>query len=163
MHHGPRHWARWRIEEDLETTKDLGLDHYEGRTSVGWYRHITLVLLASAFLVSICVQDGLQPVRAPQQDEVISPLAPALIALTPSEVQHLLARLIWPLPASVPLVCGWSRFRASEDLDAEAQAAGRAREPLPPPARDAGRQGAEETNDVKRLISPLRGRRRRGQ
>ena len=55
------------------------------------------------------------------------------------------------------------RPRASEDLDAEAQAAGRAREPLPPPARDAGRQGAEETNDVKRLISPLRGRRRRGQ
>ena len=31
------------------------------------------------------------------------------------------------------------------------------------PARDAGRQGAEETDDVKRLISPLRGRRRRGQ
>ncbi len=103
--------ARWRIEEDLEATKDLGLDHYEGRSYLGWYRHITLVLLAYAFLVGICVQDGLQPVRAPQQDEVISPLAPALSALTPSEVQHLLARLIWPLPASVPLVCAWSRFR----------------------------------------------------
>ena len=103
--------ARWRIEEDLEASKDLGLDQYEVRSYVGWYRHITLVLLASAFLVGICVQDGLQPVRAPQQDEVISPLAPALSALTPSEVQHLLARLIWPLPASVPLVCAWSRFR----------------------------------------------------
>jgi SRSO17 transposase len=103
--------ARWHIEEDLETTKDLGLAHYEVRSSVGWYRHITLVLLASAFLVGICVQDGLQPVRAPQQDEVISPLAPALIALTPSEVQHLLARLIWTLPASAPLVCAWSHFR----------------------------------------------------
>ena len=103
--------ARWRIEEDLEATKDLGLDHYEGRSYVGWYRHITLVLLAYAFLVGICVQDGLQPGRASQQDEVISPLAPALSALTSSEVQHLLARLIWPLPASVPLVCGWSRWR----------------------------------------------------
>ena len=103
--------ARWRIEEDLETTKDLGLDQYEVRSYVGWYRHITLVLLASAFLVGICVQDGLQPGRAPQQDEIISPLAPALSALTPSEVQHLLARLIWPLPASVPLVCAWSRWR----------------------------------------------------
>ena len=103
--------ARWRIEEDLEASKDLGLDQYEVRSSVGWYRHITLVLLASAFLVGICVQDGLQPVRAPQQDEVIAPLAPALSALTPSEVQHLLARLIWPLPASVPLVCAWSRWR----------------------------------------------------
>jgi SRSO17 transposase len=103
--------ARWRIEEDLETTKDLGLDHYEVRSYVGWYRHSTLVLLAAAFLVGICVQDGRQSVRAPQQDEVILPLAPALIALTPSEVQHLLARLSWPLPTSVPLVCAWSRFR----------------------------------------------------
>ena len=103
--------ARWRIEEDLEASKDLGLDQYEVRSYVGWYRHITLVLLAYAFLVSICVQDRLQPVPAPQQDEVVSPRAPALIALTPSEAQHLLARLIWPLPASVPLVCGWSRWR----------------------------------------------------
>jgi SRSO17 transposase len=103
--------ARWRIEEDLEASKDLGLDQYEVRSYLGWYRHITLVLVAYAFLVGICVQDGLQPVRAPHQDEVISPLAPALIALTPSEVQHLLARLIWPLPAAVPLVCAWSRFR----------------------------------------------------
>jgi hypothetical protein len=46
--------------------------------------------------------------------------------------------------------------------DAETQAAKRAREPLPPPTRDPGRQGAEETKDVKRLINPLRGRRRRG-
>jgi SRSO17 transposase len=103
--------ARWRIEEDLQASKDLGLDQYEVRSYVGWYRHSTLVLLAYAFLVSICVQDRLQPVPAPQQDEVVSPRAPALIALTPSEAQHLLARLIWPLPASVPLVCGWSRWR----------------------------------------------------
>jgi SRSO17 transposase len=31
--------ARWRIEEDLEATKDLGLDHYEVRSFPGWYRH----------------------------------------------------------------------------------------------------------------------------
>jgi SRSO17 transposase len=105
--------ARWHIEEDLEASKDLGLDQYEVRSSLGWYRHSTLVLLAYAFLVGICVQDRLQPVPAPQQDAVVSPRAPALSALTPSEAQHLLARLIWPLPASVPLVCGWSRFRRS--------------------------------------------------
>ena len=52
------------------------------------------------------------------------------------------------------------RPRTGEDLDAEAQAAKRAREPLPPPARDPGRQGAGETEDVKRLINPLRGRKR---
>jgi len=75
--------------------------------------HLTLVLLASAFLVGICVQDRSQSVPALQSVEVGSPGAPALCALTPSEVQHLLARLIWPLPASVPLVCAWSRFRRS--------------------------------------------------
>src|SRR5438132_285257 len=30
--------ARWRIEEDLEATKALGLDHYEVRSYLGWYR-----------------------------------------------------------------------------------------------------------------------------
>src|SRR2546430_13510147 len=32
----------FRIEEDIENGKDLGLDHYEVRSYVGWYRHITL-------------------------------------------------------------------------------------------------------------------------
>ncbi len=31
--------ARWRIEEDLQASKDLGLDQYEVRSYVGWYRH----------------------------------------------------------------------------------------------------------------------------
>jgi SRSO17 transposase len=98
--------ARWHIEEDLEATKALGLDHYEGRSYLGWYRHITLVLLAYAFLVGICVQD-----RVHQSPPEEAPACSPLMALTPSEVQHLLARLIWPLPTSVPLVCGWSHFR----------------------------------------------------
>ena len=57
---------------------------------------------------------------------------------------------------------GFERERPArdEDLDAEAQAAKRAREPLPPPARDPGREGAGEAEDVKRLINPLRGRKR---
>ena len=98
--------ARWRIEEDLQATKDLGLDHYEVRSYLGWYRHSTLVLLAYAFLVGICVQDRSQ--HGPPEESI--PSSP-LRALTPSEVQHLLARLIWTLPASVPLVCAWSHFR----------------------------------------------------
>ena len=50
--------ARWSIEVDLENAKDLGLDQYEVRSYVGWYRHITLVMLAAAFLLGICVQDS---------------------------------------------------------------------------------------------------------
>jgi hypothetical protein len=70
--------------------------------------HSTLVLLAYAFLVGICVQDRAQQASR-EESHPCSPLS----ALTPSEAQHLLARLIWPLPASVPLVCAWSRFRRS--------------------------------------------------
>jgi SRSO17 transposase len=46
--------ARWHVEEVFETAKDMGLDHYEVRTWTAWYRHITLVMLAHAFLTSIC-------------------------------------------------------------------------------------------------------------
>lgn len=45
---------RWTIEENFELTKgELGLDHYEVTRYRGWYHHITLVLLALAFLKSI--------------------------------------------------------------------------------------------------------------
>ncbi len=47
--------ARWSIEVDLENAKDLGLDQYEVRNYLGWYRPMTLVMLASAFLLSICI------------------------------------------------------------------------------------------------------------
>jgi len=43
--------TRWAIEESFQATKgQVGLDQYEVRRWVGWYRHITLVLLAHAFL-----------------------------------------------------------------------------------------------------------------
>ena len=42
---------RWTIEECFEQAKDeLGLDEYEVRHWHGWYRHITLVMLAQVFL-----------------------------------------------------------------------------------------------------------------
>src|SRR5204863_7690293 len=82
--------ARWHVEEDLQATKDLGLDQYEVRKYIGWYRHITLVMLAAAFLVSICVQES-YPLPAPSPTPVAMP-APAVIALTTREVRHLLAR-----------------------------------------------------------------------
>jgi SRSO17 transposase len=44
--------TRWAIEESFESAKgQVGLDQYEVRRWVGWYRHITLALLAHAFLV----------------------------------------------------------------------------------------------------------------
>src|SRR5919202_3451318 len=46
--------TRWTVESDFETTKgEVGLDHYEGRSWAGWYRHITLVMWAHAVLTMI--------------------------------------------------------------------------------------------------------------
>ena len=43
--------TRWAVEESLETAKgEVGLDQYEVRKWTGWYRHITLALVAHAFL-----------------------------------------------------------------------------------------------------------------
>lgn len=46
--------ARWSIEECIEAAKgEVGLDHYEVRSWTGWYRHITLALLAHAYLTVV--------------------------------------------------------------------------------------------------------------
>ena len=48
---------RWRIEAGLEEAKgEVGLDQYDVRTWTGWYRHITLALLAHAVLVVLRAQ-----------------------------------------------------------------------------------------------------------
>jgi SRSO17 transposase len=52
----PEHLARlarlrWKIELDYKQLKgELGLDHYEGRSWLGWYHHTALVSAAHGFL-----------------------------------------------------------------------------------------------------------------
>lgn len=100
--------ARWHIEEDLENAKDMGLDHYEVRSFVGWYRHITLVLLALAYLAGICATER----SCPGAPTTASPASTAeVLPLTVPEVRHLLGRLIWPASSSVRRVLAWSWWR----------------------------------------------------
>ncbi len=48
---------RWTIEESFELAKDeLGLDQYEVRKWQSWYRYITLVMVAQAYLTVIRYQ-----------------------------------------------------------------------------------------------------------
>jgi len=43
--------TRWMIEECFEAAKgEVGLDQYEVRSWTGWHRHITLAMLALAYL-----------------------------------------------------------------------------------------------------------------
>ncbi|MFB7867871.1 hypothetical protein [Streptomyces sp. NPDC056069] len=45
---------RWAIEECFQAAmNECGLDEYEVRRYVGWYRHITLAMLAHAFLAGL--------------------------------------------------------------------------------------------------------------
>jgi SRSO17 transposase len=46
--------ARWAVEESFETAKgEVGLDPCEVRSWAGWYRHITLSMLAHAYLSAV--------------------------------------------------------------------------------------------------------------
>ena len=117
--------ARWRIEEDFETGKDTGLDHYQVRSFIGWYRHITLVMVAQAFLKVICAQsqeasapDSPSTTAAPETSPPMPDSVPALpltipaqAPLTVPEVRHLLGHLIWPSACHARLVLAWSSWR----------------------------------------------------
>ncbi len=46
--------TRWQVEQAFELAKgEVGLDEYEVRTWVGWYRHITLAMFALAYLAVV--------------------------------------------------------------------------------------------------------------
>jgi SRSO17 transposase len=47
-----KNWATgsYRVEHDYRELKTgLGIDHFEGRSFIGWHRHVTLAVLAQAF------------------------------------------------------------------------------------------------------------------
>lgn len=59
---------RWRIERSYEDMKgELGFDHYEGRSFVGWHHHVTAVIACYAFLVAELVRSF--PPSASGQDD----------------------------------------------------------------------------------------------
>lgn len=100
--------ARWRIEEDVAHAKELGLDHDEGRRFTGWYRQITLVLLALAYLTSLTAAARAHPPASP------TPSTPSDLLLCPlsvPEARRLLARLFFVAPSSTPLILHWSQWR----------------------------------------------------
>jgi SRSO17 transposase len=46
--------TRWTIEACFEAAKgEVGLDEYEVRSWTGWYRHVTLAMLAHAYLAAV--------------------------------------------------------------------------------------------------------------
>ena len=71
--------ARWTIETEFETAKgETGLDEYEVRGWPGWHHHITLALLAGAFLLT--VQQDWGEKDAPAHPPPGQPGAPRAVA-----------------------------------------------------------------------------------
>jgi hypothetical protein len=91
----------WCIEEEFENGKDIGLDHYEGRSFVGWFRHMTLVLLVLALLRVVCAREHLACAANASNQLALFP-----IALTVPEVRRLLGRLLFPLSRRATFVLG---------------------------------------------------------
>jgi len=60
--------SRWAVEETFQFTKnETGLDHYQVRKYHAWYRHITLSMLAAAFLAVTAHHERHHPEKgAPQ-------------------------------------------------------------------------------------------------
>ena len=105
--------ARCEAGEKREITSNSYLSLYEVRSFVGWYRHITLVMLALAFLTSIALAarraatSVLPALPPPAEVRITLDLCP----LSVPEARRLLARLLFPPPSSVPLVLAWSGWR----------------------------------------------------
>lgn len=58
--------CRWKIERCFLSAKsECGLDQYEVRRYVGWYRHITLAMLAHVSLAVMAVQEREKGVTRP--------------------------------------------------------------------------------------------------
>ena len=63
--------SRWRIETVFETEKsDVGLDEYEPRTWASWHYHITMCLLAGAFLLTLQQDWGKRCPRSPDLSSI---------------------------------------------------------------------------------------------
>jgi SRSO17 transposase len=89
---------RWSVEEAFQAAKgQVGLDHYQVRTWTGWHRHITLAMLALAFLAAIAATSP--------------PATTRVIALTMPEIRRLLATTVFNPSRSITQILHWSQWR----------------------------------------------------
>ncbi len=96
--------TRWTIGACFEAAKgEVGLDQYEVRSWTGWHRHITLAMLAHAYLTVIR--------RAAGGEKGAVDLTADLLPLTVPEVRRLLWQLVWARPPDREAARAWSRWR----------------------------------------------------
>ncbi|MEW1671624.1 IS701 family transposase [Streptomyces noursei] len=100
--------TRWCIEECFQAAKgQVGLDHYQVRRWTAWHRHITLAMLALAFLAVLAADAT--PARTADPTRPARSTDP--IDLTVPEIRHLLGALLNPTNTSPSRLLHWSTWR----------------------------------------------------
>ncbi|MDQ1005719.1 SRSO17 transposase [Streptomyces sp. V4I23] len=106
--------VRWSVEECFQAAKgQVGLDHYQVRHWTSWHRHITLAMLALAFLSVVAASAA--PDRAADPHHPTRSREP--ITLTVSEIRHLLAAFHPPAVSAARLL-HWSNWRRKHQATA---------------------------------------------
>jgi SRSO17 transposase len=74
---------RFWIEQGYQQLKEeLGLDHHEGRSWIGWHRHVLLVFLAFGYLTLLRVQEKKQQQQALWQKRLFPKTTPKKLKAT---------------------------------------------------------------------------------
>src|SRR6476660_3034166 len=104
--------SRWTIEAGFEAAKgEVGLDEYEVRSWTGWHRHVTLAMLAHAYLAVVREaaaggRAAARPRRRPATPHRAGGAAPAVAAgvgaAARSRAGHQLVALATSTPAARP-------------------------------------------------------------
>jgi hypothetical protein len=98
---------RWTVEECFEMAKqEVGLADYEVRSWHGWYRHITLAMLALAFLVAMRVMLN----ASPPPTGTDAPSRP-MVDFSVGEIRHLISRLLLVAGIALDSIFAWSFWR----------------------------------------------------
>ncbi|MFE1251463.1 IS701 family transposase [Streptomyces sp. NPDC058741] len=100
--------VRWSIEECFQAAKgQVGLDHYQVRHWTSWHRHITLAMLALAFLTALAADAAPQrPADTHRHAHSRDP-----VTLTVPEIRHLLTAVFSPPAVTATRLLHWSNWR----------------------------------------------------
>jgi SRSO17 transposase len=105
---------RWTTEECFKMAKqEVGLNDYEVRSWHGWHRHITLAMLALAFLVAMRLKLNTTPTGTD------APLRP-LVDLSACEIRRLISRLMLVAGTALAHIFAWSFWRRMHQAVAKA-------------------------------------------
>ncbi|MFJ2195372.1 IS701 family transposase [Streptomyces violaceusniger] len=100
--------VRWSVEECFQAAKSqVGLDHYQVRHWTSWHRHITLAMLALAFLTALAADAA--PERPADAHHPARSSDP--ITLTVPEIRHLLTAVFHPPAVTAARLLHWFNWR----------------------------------------------------